>query len=541
MADDGARPAGTAVAAEAGAGYAPGTDAVPQLERWGLPLLAMVVGAFMSLLDSSIVNVAIPTIEKVFSVNTSQVEWVVTIYLLALGVVVPSSGWLGDRLGFKRLYIWSLFVFVLGSGLAALSPSLSFLIVARVIQALGGGMIMPTTMSMIFRLIPRRRLGVASSYFGMALLLAPAVGPTLGGYLVQYVNWRWIFTINLPIGVLGGLLAMATIPEFPTHDAGRFDVPGMLSASVGLFALLLALSEGNTWGWTSERITWLFFVSGVALLSFIWIELATDRPLLDLRTFRYGQYTISLLFMVGANIALFSAIFFIPLYLQLVRGLGALDTGLVLMPGALVTGICMPIAGRLYDRIGPRVPVVAGTLILAVATFLFHDLDLTTPKATIALWTALRGIGMGLAMMPAQTAGMAVIPQPLVGRASAIQNIIQRVAGSFGIAVLTVVLDDAQAQRAALLRSAYLPGTPQAAQLQALAASVGHTGGLVGLATLYGQLYGYVASSAFTSGLDGLFVLLAVVGLLTAIPGLFLHNVVLRRGPGGGRAPMPIE
>jgi EmrB/QacA subfamily drug resistance transporter len=507
-------------------------DEVPALEHWGLPLLAMVVGAFMSLLDSSIVNVAIPTMEHVFSVNTATVEWVVTIYLLALGVVVPASGWLGDRMGFKQLYLWSLAFFTVGSGLAAISPSLGLLIAARVIQALGGGMIMPTTMAMVYRIIPRRQLGVATAYFGMALLLAPAVGPTLGGYLVEYVNWRWIFTVNLPIGVFGGLLAAATIPEFPRHPTGRFDLAGFLAASIGLFTLLFALTEGATWGWTSQPITWLFYVSGVALLAFVWIELSVAAPLLDLKAFAYGQYTLSILFMVGINVALFSAVFFIPVYLQLVRGMGALATGLILMPGALVTGLFMPIAGKLYDRIGPRVPVVLGTLVLAGSTYLFRHLNLTTPDTTIAFWSALRGVGMGLAMMPAQNAGMAVIPPQMIGRASAIQNIVQRVAGSFGIAVLTVLLDNGQATNAALASAAYQPGSVAAASLQGAIAALQQTGIAVTTAAqeAYQQILGYLDAAAFTRSLDSLFVALAAIAMLTAIPAIFMHNVDLRRG-----------
>ncbi len=534
---DGARTPGPGGVSGNGAAGGPSDEDAPQLERWGLPLLAMVVGAFMSLLDSSIVNVAIPTMEHVFSVNTATVEWVVTIYLLALGVVVPASGWLGDRMGFKRLYLWSLAFFTVGSALAAISPTLGILIGARVVQALGGGMIMPTTMAMVYRIIPRRQLGAATAYFGMALLLAPAVGPTLGGYLVEYVNWRWIFTINLPIGVVGGILAAGTIPEFPRHEAGAFDVAGFAAASIGLFSLLFALTEGATWGWTSQPVTWLFFASGVALLAFVWIELSVARPLLDLRAFAYGQYTLSILFMVGINVALFSAVFFIPVYLQLVRGMGALPTGMVLMPGALVTGLFMPVAGRLYDRIGPRVPVVAGTLILAGSTYLFRHLNLTTPEFTIIWWSALRGVGMGLAMMPAQNAGMAVIPPAMIGRASAIQNIAQRVAASFGIAVLTVLLDNHVASQAAIASSGYLPGTVAAASLQNAVAGLQQAGMSVAVAaqTVAAQVFGYIDALAFTRSLDGLFVVLAVIGGLTALPAVFMHNVDLRRG--GGKAP----
>ncbi len=506
-------------------------DGIQPLERWGMAMVALVVGAFMALMDASIVNVAIPTMERVFGVDTAQVQWVVTIYMLALGVVVPTSGWLGDRLGFKRLYLWSMAVFIVGSGLCALSTSLPLLVTARVIQALGGGMIMPTTMSMVYRLIPRERLGVASGFFGMSMLLAPAIGPTLGGYLVEYVNWRWIFTVNLPIGVIGMSLAASVLPEFHAKDAGPFDLWGFITSAGGLFALLLALSEGGSWGWTSEPITWLFFISVIAVTVFVWIELSVPKPLLDLRIFGYGSFTASIWYVVGLNIALFAGAFFIPVFLQLVRGMGAMQTGLILMPGALATGVMMPIAGRVYDRLGPKVPVLAGTVILVLGTFLLHSLNLTTPSGTIVVWMIIRGLGMGLAMMPATTAGMSVIPPLLVGRASAINNIVMRVASSLGIAVLTVVLDRGQASYAAQLVAGYAPGSVQAAQLQS---TVAHFG-TAGAAAVIERLVGYLEAQAFTHSIDALFVALSAIALLSVVPAIFLRKGMFGSGPGGGR------
>jgi EmrB/QacA subfamily drug resistance transporter len=512
------------------------TAAGPQeprpLENWGPVMVALVVGAFMALLDASIVNVAIPTMERVFGVDTAQIQWVVTIYLLALGVVVPASGWLGDRMGFKRLYLASLGLFVVGSGLCAAATSLPLLVAARVVQALGGGMIMPTTMSMVYRLIPRDRLGLASGFFGMSMLLAPALGPTLGGYLVEYVNWRWIFTVNLPVGAAGLALAAGVLPEFAAKDAGPFDVWGFLTSAGGLFCLLLALSQGGSWGWSSPRITWLLYASGVLLLAFVWIELSVERPLLDLRVFRYGPFTAALWYVLGLNVALFAGTFFLPVFLQLVRGMGALQTGLVLMPGALATGVMMPVAGRLYDRIGPRVPVFAGTVLLALGTYLLHGLDPATPSRTIAWWMVVRGLGMGLAMMPATTAGMSVIPPALVGRASAVNNIVMRVAGSFGIAVLTVLLQDGVAAQAARLRAQYAPGTPQAALLHLLLARAGAGAAL----QVQARLASTVQSVAFTRSLDDLFAVLAVVGLASLIPVFFLRKGTYAAGPGRAAA-----
>ena len=258
------RPAG------AGSSAAEGAQA-GRMAHWVAPVLVALIGAFMSILDTSIVNVAIPTMMNVFNVGTNEIQWVSTIYLLALGVVVPFSAWLGDRLGFKRLYMLSLGAFTVGSLLCSFAWDLNSLIVARVIQAIGGGMIMPTTMAMIFRMVPRHQFGMAMGIFGIAILVAPALGPTLGGYLVEYVNWRWIFTINLPVGAIGILLSLFVLPEFQSPHPGRLDWAGGLTSAGGLFCLLLAFTKGADWGWTAETTILLFTVSFFCFVLFIYI------------------------------------------------------------------------------------------------------------------------------------------------------------------------------------------------------------------------------------------------------------------------------
>jgi len=280
-------------------------------------------------------------------------------------------------------------------------------------------------------------------------------------------------------------------------------------------------------------VTWLIFLSGVTLLSFVWIELALPRPLLDLKVFRFGSFAASSIYIIGLNVALFAGAFYIPVFLQLVRGLGALQTGLTLMPGALASGLMMPIAGRLYDRVGPIPSVAVGTVILAGATYLMHAMSLQTSSATIAGWMAIRGLGMGMAMMPAMTAGMSVIPTQLVGRAAAISNIIQRVAGSLGIALLTVLLDNGQAQRAAGLSAQYTVGSPHAIALQGLVQSLG--GSLTMAAT---ELGGYVQAIAFTRSIDSVFVLLAILSAVSIVPVFFLRKATT--APQGAGRPGPV-
>ncbi|HUX38310.1 MAG TPA: DHA2 family efflux MFS transporter permease subunit, partial [Rectinemataceae bacterium] len=426
-------------------------DTTGHMKHWLAPVLVALIGAFMSILDSSIVNVAIPTIMNVFNAATSDVQWVSTIYLLAQGVVVPLSGWLGDRFGFKRLYIVSLIGFVIGSLLCGLSWDLNSLIIARVIQAVGGGMIMPTMMSMVFRIVPREKIGTGMAIFGLALMVGPAIGPTLGGYIVEYVNWRWIFTINLPIGIIGVLLAWMVLPEFQSKHPGKLDIGGAVTAAIMLFSLLLALSKGEDWGWTDEKTILLFVTSVFTLILFVYTQLTSPNPLLDLRVFKYRSFLVSNLLVIVTTIGLYAGMFFIPLFLQSIRGMGAMETGLLMMPGALASGAMMAVVGRLYDKIGPRPLAIVGIFGLAVLTYSFHNLNLVTATGTIMLWNMLRGAVMAFANMPAQTAALVDVPTELIGRASSISNIIRSVAGSFGIAWLTSVLTSRQAFHAARL------------------------------------------------------------------------------------------
>lgn len=482
------------------------------------PVLVALIGAFMTMLDSSIVNVAIPTMMTVFNADATSVEWVSTAYLLTLGVVVPLSGWLGDKLGFKRLYVIALSIFVAGSLLCTLAGSLGFLIAARAVQALGGGLLGPTMMSLVTRIVPRDKMGSGMGIFGIAILAAPAIGPTLGGYLVEYVDWRWIFTINLPIGIIGILLALVVLPDFRTEDPGPLDIGGALSAAAALFCLLLALSKGESWGWGSERIVLLFTLSFFAFALFVYLELTTKRPLLDLRLFRYVRFTVANLVIMVTMVGSYACLFFLPMFFQSVRGIGAMETGLIMMPGAVATGIMMLVCGKLYDRIGPRPLVLFGVVLLSGILFLFHNLTLSTSLSTATLWAGLNGMEMAFVSMPTQAAGLLDMPVESVGRASAMRNIISRVSGSFGIAILTSLMTTRQAVHAAHLAWTVTPGSP--------AAAAAH-----GSARALAVLNGLVARNAFVSAVEDVFLCAALFVLIAIVPAFFLGKGA--RGQGG--------
>lgn len=410
-----------------------------------LALGVVIVGTFMSILDSSIVNVAVPKMMTIFGASTDQIEWVVTGYMLTMSIIIPLTGYLGERFGLKKLYIFALSVFTVGSALCGLASSTETMIAARVVQAIGGGMIMPVGMAMIFQIVPLEKRGLALGVWGIAAMAAPAIGPTLSGYIVQYMDWRLIFTINIPVGIIGVTLAFIILRETEVKTDKKFDYLGASTSAIGLFTLLLGLSQGNSKGWTSGYILVLFVIAAISLSAFIFIELNVDNPLLELRILKIFPFSLSLLISCITTIGMYGALFLLPIYIQNIRGYTPMQSGMISLPSAIVTGIMMPISGRIFDKFGAKWITVIGTIVLASASFALSKLSLDTGYSVIVIIMMFRGLGMGMAMMPAQTSGMNSVPRELSGKATALSNTVRQVSGSFGIAILTTVLQRREA------------------------------------------------------------------------------------------------
>lgn len=516
---------------------APAVPAAPAAagNQWLAPLLILVIGAFMAILDTSIVNVAIPDMMNIFGVDQAGIEWVSTAYTLALGVITPLSAWLGAKLGLRRMYLIALVIFTIGSGLCAASWSLNSMIAFRIIQAIGGGLIMPAVQAMMVRMVPRHQMGAASGIFGMAALLAPAIGPTLGGYLVEFVDWRWIFTINLPIGVLAIFLAIRRVPDVPPGEAGQFDWWGAVGIAVALFTLLLATSEGGSWGWGSERIVLLLWTSLMSFALFVWWELRIPNPLLNLRLFRFRSFAISNVLLMLISISLFGVLFYLPVYLQTVRGIGAFQSGLLQLPPALLTGMVLPISGRLYDRIGPKVLVPVGVILIAYGMFLFRGLTIDTSFTQITLWNCVRSVGMGLAMIPTQSAAVSEIPTAQAGQASAITNVVNRLGGAFGVVLMVQLFDHFSGLQQAGFSNLIQTGNAQQQNIIAQGVAQLRAAGLnaeqarVAFMTLWQRQLG---TTAFTNTFDIVMVIIAAALLICAALGLLLRKGKVASEPG---------
>jgi EmrB/QacA subfamily drug resistance transporter len=412
------------------------------------PLLVLssvvVAGAIMSILDTTIVNVAIPTLANDFHTGLSSIQWIVTGYMLALATVIPLTGWASERFGTKRLWMLSVVLFVGASALAGLSWSIGSLIVFRVLQGLGGGMIMPVGTTILAKAAGPQRMGRMMSVIGVPMLLGPVIGPILGGWLVQDVSWRWIFFVNLPIGIFALILAHRVLPRDQPKPAHRLDVVELALLSPGLALLVYGLSEIGLHGGLGHDPALVLgtTLAGLVLLGgFVWRGLHhTDDALIDLRLFRARSFSAASATNFLFGIALFGAMILLPLYYQHVRGEGALAAGLLLAPQGLGAALAMPFAGRLTDTIGARTVVLGGIAVSIAGSLPFALIGATTPYWLLAIGLFVRGVGLGGTMMPSMAAAYQTLERESVASATTSLQIIQRVGGSVGVALLSVVL-----------------------------------------------------------------------------------------------------
>jgi EmrB/QacA subfamily drug resistance transporter len=482
---------------------------------WVVPLCILIVGMFMSVLDTSIVNIAIPKMQTALNASVDDIEWVVTGYTLVLGMVVPLSGWLGLRIGLTRLYVASMIGFSIGSALCGLAWNLDSMIAFRVLQAIPGGVLPVVTMTLLFQIVPPAKIGSAMGLYGLGVVVAPAIGPTLGGALVEYFDWRLIFFINVPVGILGTVLAVMVLPQIRPTTWPRFDIWGFVTIAYALFALLLAFSEGQAWGWTGYRVLGLFVTSALSMALFVIIENEVDNPLIDLRVFRSFAFTLSLILLGITVTGLFSGLYFLPQFLQQVQGLQELDSGLVLLPGSLVLVLLMPIAGRLFDLVGPRYIVMVGLAFLALGSYLMAHMTVDTPRGDIEWWLTVRNIGVGLCMMPVITAGTSALPRALTSAGSSVNNVMQRLASSVAIAVFGSLNASSGAQIMSG-RSALIGADPYAAAQVAGAAG----GGQAGMLGAYESLNQQVITQTYANG----FYIVAIMALGGIVLAAFMRS-----------------
>lgn len=404
-----------------------------------VPLITIIIGIFMVILDGTAVNVALPSLVRDLHSSLPTVQWTITGYTLAQAAVIPLAGWLSDRFGAKRIFLVSIALFTVGSVLCATAQGDGWLIVFRVIQGLGGGFVLPVSMAYVYRLAPPARVGAVMGVMGIPILLAPAIGPVVAGWLVQYHTWRWIFLLNLPIGIAGVLIGLRNLPSVDRQVVAALDLPGAIFGPLAFAALSYGISQGAT-SWTSNKTLGGLAVGIIALAVFITVELRTRAPLLELRVFRSVDFNLAIVVQWVGQFALFGSLFLVPLFLQQVRGYGAFDTGLILLPQAIAAAVIMPLGGALFDRIGARPLVIVGIGIVAGASFLLAHVTATTKGTDLILPLTMAGAGMGLMMMPLNTHLLNTAPRKLVSRVTSLTAALQMVVNSFSVAGLATIL-----------------------------------------------------------------------------------------------------
>ena len=411
-----------------------------QFDRRWLVLGVTSIGTFMSIMDTTVVNVALPAILRDFDADLKEGQLILSVYLLTLALTIPLSGYCAERFGMKRTYMVTLFAFTVGSALCGLAWSEGSLIAFRAVQGLGGGMLQPVSMALVYSTITPLERGRFMPVLGLPMLLAPILGPTVGGYLVDYSSWRMIFLINLPVGLLNLVLAWHVLKESPRKTGLGLDVKGLALATLAFPALLLALSQGERSSWGSPLVLGLFGIAAPAIVLLVFVELRHKAPVLLVRLFKVRMFALGMAMQFVGQFSLFGLQFLMPLYFQTGYGLSASKTGLLLLPGGIASFIALNISGRYYNRLGPKFFTFAGSIVLLGVTLAFSMFTPSTSTLGLAILVTARGAAMGLSMLSIQTAMFNSIPRDSITRATVLTQMGFRIFGSMSVALLTTSL-----------------------------------------------------------------------------------------------------
>jgi MFS transporter, DHA2 family, multidrug resistance protein len=492
----------------------------------------VMLGTFMAVLDSTIVNVSLPKIMSSFGVGLSTIQWVITAYMLSMAVMLPTSGWLADKFGYKRVYFWGLFLFTFGSLLCGMSNNESTLILSRIIQGLGAGAVQPLGMAIITREFPPHQRGIALGFWSIASAASVSFGPMLGGYLVDNFSWQLIFDVNVPVGILALVLTLVIQQEFVHPKVRKFDYIGFISVVVFLPVLLFALSEGtastNSQGWSAPYILACFAVSAVAFTVFVTQELRTKSPLIDLRLLKNHNFGLANVVMLVFGMGMFGSTFLLPLFLQNSMGYTALQSGSVFLPVGIIQGIISPLAGTFSDKVNPKIPLFLGITLLIISFYLNSSLSFMTEHSFIMTTLYLRGLGMGMLFTPLSSLSLNTIPRDKMAQASGITNTVRQVGGSLGVAILSTLLTSRVNFHSQIFGGSVQSNTPAFQQtVQGLSGYIQqHAGSSAAMAAKQSQsvLFSHINTQAFIQGVNDDFMIAACITAISFIPIVLMHN-----------------
>ncbi|WP_456341669.1 DHA2 family efflux MFS transporter permease subunit [Thermovibrio sp.] len=406
----------------------------------------IVAGMFMTLLDTTIVDIALPHMMSAFDADPDDIQWVITSYMIASAVAMPVVGWLGGKLGHRNTYLLGIGLFTVMSALCGAAPNLDTMILGRVFQGIGEGLAVPMTMTLLFELFPPEKRGTAMGMFALGATFGPSLGPTLGGYLTEHLNWRWIFYVNLIPGVLVVYFLTLLLENVKEKEVRPLDYLGLSLLGVALTTLIIALSKGNSWGWKDEKTVSLLYTSFISTVVFVWWEIKTKNPLINLKLFKYKFFSYPVISLSIFGMGVYASYFLLPLYLEKLRGYPTITAGEILLWPSLATGVVSMVVGFLIDKkvISKKLSVIAGIVIFTIGTYLQTKLDLDMNKLEIVIYLLPWASGMGFFFPALSQISLGNFKGELLRQASGLQNLLRLVGGSVGTAISTYILISSQ-------------------------------------------------------------------------------------------------
>lgn len=403
-------------------------------------LFIIIMGAFVSLLNQTLMNVALPSIMTDLNITESTAQWITTGFMLVNGVLIPITAFLMEKFSTRQLFLTAISLFAAGTLICGIAPGFEVLMAGRIIQAVGAGIIMPLLTTVVLALFPVEKRGGAMGLIGVAIIFAPAVGPTLSGFVVQNYSWRVLFYIIFPIALINIILASIFLKNVTKQTFPKIDVVAIILSTFGFGGILYGFSTAGTNGWTSASVITGLIIGFVGLILFVWRELKSETPMLDFRVFKSGIFSLTTVINIMLTVAMFAPMLLIPIYLQQILDISPMNSGLMLMPGAIVMGIMSPITGKIFDKVGARPLAIVGLTITVVTTYLFTQLTDSTGYVYLIIIYTIRMFGMSMIMMPIMTAGLNQLPQRLHPHGTAMVNTVRAVAGAIGTAFLVTVM-----------------------------------------------------------------------------------------------------
>lgn len=407
------------------------------------PIFAVLLaGAFVAFLNQTVINVALPDIMSHFKIDAVQANWLSTIFLLTNGIVIPVTAFLMERFTTRQLFLFSIGVFAVGTLICAMAGTFPIMLVGRVVQAIGAGILFPLITNVIFTIFPLNRRGFAMGIFGVAMNFAPAIGPTWAGWIIESYNWRVIFYIIAPIALIDFILAIFFVKNVTQTSRPKLDSLGVILSTIGFGGILYAFSTAGSKGWSSTEVVTMFIIGGISLILFVWRQLVVKHPILEFRIFKYKLFTLTTIINVAVTMSMFSGMILMPIYMQNIHGFSALEAGFMLLPGGIVMGIMSPITGKLFDKYGAKWIAIIGLAITMVTTFALTRLEVDTSYSYILWVYTIRMFGMSLIMMPIFTAGLNDLGLSLNKYGTAMVNTFRMVAGAIGMAFFVSIMTD---------------------------------------------------------------------------------------------------